>query len=198
MLPIRDTGKIVVLFSGGLDSTTLAHVAGDNLAALLSFSYGQPNAVPEMLAADRFAQSRKIRREVVSLPMFGVSSAMATGSGAVGPRILPGRNLVMLSHAVNFAASIGARNVWFGATRDDDRDYPDCRAQFAVWMNLVSENTYGVSIHAPFAGKWKREVVGIARENGVDIDATWSCYQPNGITPCQTCNACVLRNAALL
>jgi 7-cyano-7-deazaguanine synthase len=212
MLAIHDTGPVVVLFSGGLDSTVLAHMAGDRLSAVLSFAYGQPNAVPELLSAERWARSHKVRREVVSLSMFGVDSSMQLGSGAPGSRVLAGRNLLMLAHGVNFAASIGAREVWYGAN-DDDRDaYPDCRAEFVSWVNMAT-TAYGVVVRAPLLGLNKAGVVREARRLGVDIAATWSCYEPADMpgydyrkveyrpadmpVPCGTCNACILRAQAL-
>lgn len=195
------SSDVVVLLSGGLDSTTLAAMAlaDGRLHSVLSFYYGQPNTIAEMSAADEWARKHDVRREVVKLELAGVRSAMATGVGSTGARVLPGRNLVLLSHAVNYAAANGAREVWFGAIADDNDAYPDCRLAFVGGVNQMALTTYGVGVRAPFIIHHKRHVVGVARQLGVNIGATWSCYEPDMRTlkPCGTCSACVLRASAL-
>lgn len=188
---------IVVLFSGGLDSTVVAHMAGDRLHSVFSVSYGQPHGVNEGMAAERWAMARGVHREVVVAPVAGVE-AMEIGAGTPGPRLLPGRNLLLLSLAVNYAAARGASEVWMGANADDAADYPDCRREFVEAMSELAIAAYGIGVSAPLSWMTKREVVAKARELGVDIDATWSCYQPRGgVYPCGTCNACRLRAGAL-
>ena len=192
---------VVVLLSGGLDSTTLATIALKNevLHSVLSFRYGQPNTIAELFAADAWASQHGVKREVLTVELVGVRSAMSLGVGAAGLRVLPGRNLALLSLAVNYAAANGCREVWFGATADDADGYPDCRAAFVEAMNAMSEAAYGVKIKAPLAHHPKESVVGLALNFGVDIGATWSCYEPDHRTlrPCGTCNACRLRADAI-
>jgi len=191
----------VVLLSGGLDSTTLATKALRDgvLHSVVSFRYGQPNTIAEMFAADRWSAKYGVNREVVSLELSGVCSSMAVGVGISGPRVLPGRNLVMLSHAINYAVVHECKEVWFGATADDMTSYPDCRPDFVEMINRLSTTSYGVMVRAPLIGLTKREVVKQARQLEVDIDDTWSCYEPSMRTlhPCGMCDACRMRNAAL-
>ena len=189
---------VVVLFSGGLDSTVVAEMARQRgrLRALLSIRYESGHAVAEGLAAARWAAAAGVHREVLDVCLYGAES-MRTGPGVAGPRVLPGRNLAMIAHAVNYAQSIGASEVWIGCNADDAHDYPDCRAAF---IDAVNEVSGPVVVVAPLAFHTKRAVVAEARALGVDIGATWSCYEPTvarPLEPCGTCNACRLRIAAL-
>lgn len=193
---------VVVLLSGGLDSTVLAASAlkVGRLRACLSFRYGQPHMEAEMMAARKWCYENGVERVVVDVPMPGVSAAMHTGVGAAGPRVMPGRNLVLIAHAVQYAATVGAAEVRIGACADDAADYPDCRPDFvAAAAGLAA--VYGVRVEAPYVHLRKTDIVRIANGLGVDIAATWSCYEPRsvgfGFEPCGTCNACRLRASAV-
>ena len=188
---------LVVLLSGGLDSTVAAEIArqSGHLHSVVSFCYGQANTVQEMSAADRWATRHKVTRKVFTVDVPGVS-ALDIGAGTHGPRVVPGRNLLLLSHAVAYALSVGACRVWIGCNADDAEDYPDCRRDFIEGVGYMTWNAYGLRVWAPLVDLTKRQVVAKARELGIDIADTWSCYQPSiarPLEPCGTCNACRLR-----
>lgn len=198
--------NVVVCLSGGLDSVTLATKAlkEGRLAFCIVFRYGQPHLEAEVHAATVWCKNNNIGRVLFDLNLDG--SSMSWGPAKPGPRELPGRNLVMLSQAVQTALvtrAMGASQpseVWYGPTLDDREDYADCRPEFVAAVNELA-NVYGIAVRAPFIDMRKREVVALARDLGVDIDATWSCYEPvwRGFTPtpCGGCNACRLRASAL-
>lgn len=189
---------VVVLLSGGLDSTVCAHLAMRNgrLHSVVSVYYGQANAQDEQHAAGEWARKHGVAREVVTLTLPG-AKAMHTGEGAPGPRVVPGRNLILLAHAIGYAATMGATEVWIGANADDYADYPDCRGDFFGGVGRAAE-AYGVAVRAPLATYTKAGVVALAHDLGVDVGATWSCYQTTRTgRPCGTCAACVLRARAI-
>lgn len=191
--------SVVVCLSGGLDSTVLAALAlrEQRLSACLVYRYGQPHLEAEVAAATEWCKAHRITRVLCDIAAPG--GHMAVGVGVAGRRIVPGRNLAMLAHAVQYAATNGAGEVWYGATFDDRDGYPDCRPEFVRAVD-VAASVYGVKVRAPLIDHGKREIVALARGLGVDIDATWSCYEPRwmGHRPhrCHTCDACVRRAEA--
>lgn len=189
--------KVVVLFSGGLDSTVCAEMAraSGRLASLLHLQYGQANAEMEMVTSGAWARRHGLDRPLAALPIL--AREMATGAGTPGARYVPGRNLSMLAVAANVAASQGAREVWIGCNADDAANYLDCRPAFLAAASALTEASAGVQVAAPLVGLTKAGVVARARELGIDIGATWSCYQSATGRPCGTCDACALRKRAL-
>lgn len=192
---------LVVLLSGGLDSTVAAEIArqSGHLHSVVSFCYGQANTVQEMAAADRWASRHKVPRKVFAIDVPG-ATALDIGAGAEGPRVVPGRNLLLISHAAAYALSVGACRVWIGCNADDAEDYPDCRRDFIEAVGFMTWAAYGLRVWAPLVDLSKRQVVAKAHELGVDIADTWSCYQPSPerpLDPCGTCNACRLRIKAV-
>lgn len=192
---------VVVCLSGGLDSTLLATMALNEgrLSACISYRYGQPHLEAEVEAARIWCRDNKVERLLVNLDAAG--STMAVGSGVSGPRVVPGRNLAMLAHAVQYAAARGLKEVWYGPTLEDRDSYPDCRPEFVEAMNRTS-SVYGVTVRAPLINMTKHQIVVQSLALGVDINATWSCYEPrwSGIRaiPCEGCDACRKRNSALM
>lgn len=189
--------KVVVLYSGGIDSTVcveMAHRAGV-LSTALHMQYGQANAEMEMVTTGAWCRSRGLDRPMLSLPIR--AAELRAGVGVAGARYVPGRNLSMLAVAANVAASRGAREVWIGCNADDARDYPDCRAEFLAGVSMLTEASAGVRVVAPLVTLTKAEVVARAGELGIDIGQTWSCYEPDRGRPCGTCNACALRASSL-
>jgi len=190
---------IIVLLSGGLDSTVLAAWAlkVGRLRACITARYGQPHMEAETMAARKWCADHGVERAVVNVPLSGVAAMHEHGAG---PRVMPGRNLTLIAHAVQYAAAVGASEVQIGACADDHADYPDCRPEFIAAADALAQ-TYGVRVTAPYLYLRKPDIVGIARGLGVDIEATWSCYEPRsvglGFAPCGVCNACVLRASAL-
>jgi 7-cyano-7-deazaguanine synthase len=84
----------------------------------------------------------------------------------------------------------------------DYSGYPDCRPDyleaFERLANLATragvEGKTPLRIHAPLMRLGKGDIVRRARELGIDLSRTLSCYDPrDGQVPCGRCDACRLR-----
>jgi 7-cyano-7-deazaguanine synthase len=175
----------VILLSGGLDSALCLAMTRPEYA--LAIDYGQPNATKEIACAERLARAYSAKLTVASIEM---PSAPSPDDPAM---LWPGRNLVLLSLAAALAQQIGASAVIIGANADDSAGYPDCRPEFFA----AAEPALGITVLTPLLDKTKAEIGALARERGVPLLETWSCYYPVDGAACNLCDACTGRERAL-
>lgn len=201
--------KIVVLHSGGLDSTTCLYLAQSqgHQVVSLGVNYGQRLWV-EMLFAEKQCRDRGIERQTIAvrwaktdrpIPLDrNVDEIRRTPSEA----FLAGRNVVFLALASAHAVGIGADEVWLGINSIDYSGYPDCTPQFLDAFSKLQDvaNPIGPKIFAPLIEKSKPEIASLARSLGITRADTWSCYRPDlsagTIKPCGRCDACKLHEFA--
>lgn len=208
--------KAVVLLSGGLDSYTAAAVAAQRGFELyaLTVCYGQVHA-REVAAAREVAGALGVvqHREIdVDLAAFGGSSL--TGAGAIPKSTLespertripstyvPARNTVLLSLALAWAESLGARDLVIGVNAVDYSGYPDCRPAFieaferlAALATRAGVEGAAFTVHAPLIRSSKADIIRLGLSLRLDYGLTHSCYDPapDG-GPCQACDSCLLR-----
>lgn len=181
-------GEVLICLSGGPDSLVLAERArrSGRLRGAVHFYYHHPAMKQERAAAVDYCDRTGVELWIVGLP-----GLQAAALSADGPRVVPGRNLVFVSSAVNLAASIGATEVQIGANQADARDYPDCRASWISSVDALSA-PFGVRVTAPLLDVSKAAI--LAEAGGVDVlTAAVSCYQPGADGPCMTCDSCAER-----
>ena len=207
------TPRAVVLFSGGLDSTTcLAIARRDGFEPIaLSFRYGQRHTA-ELDCARSITAASGVEHIVtdIDLGAFG-------GSALVDPTIevpreesapevipvtyVPARNTVFLSFALALAEARGAHDIYIGVNAVDYSGYPDCRPEFIDAFQRVAdlatrEGVEGrrVMIHTPLIDLTKAEIVSLGVALGVDYSVTSTCYDPDDTgAACGSCEACRLR-----
>lgn len=212
---MTDNKKAVILFSGGLDSTTVLSIAKDRGYACfcLSFRYGQRQKI-ELERARAIAEAQNVSRHLIlSLDLDAIGgSALTTDTPVPKNRTqdelkkgvpvtyVPGRNIIFLSHALAWAEVLGAADIFLGINAVDYSGYPDCRPEFltafATMANLGtrsgSEGT-PFQLHAPLIAMSKKEIIQTGIQLGVDYSMTHSCYDPVGDMACGRCDACLLR-----
>lgn len=203
--------KVVVLLSGGLDSTCLLYEVRRRWRPVLglSFDYGAKHNGREIPLAALHCHKLNIPHEVIPLPFIRdrfVSSLLVSGGPVPnGPysaknmhsTVVPFRNGIMISVAAGLAESIGADAVAIAAHAADHPIYLDCRPAFMSAMRrAIRFGTYArVELLCPFLNMDKAEIAARGAKLGVDFAATWSCYK-GGRKHCGTCGTCRERKAA--
>jgi len=181
---------IVHLLSGGLDSVTMLYdlkQQGFRIHCLL-LDYKQRHK-QELEFAKHHAKRCDCLFTTVELPQLGGLNEQSW--------IVPNRNAIFLSIAVNVACQAGAETVTIGCNRDDAEMFPDCRPEFLRAMNTaVKAAGYNVEICAPYIDKRKWEIGALAKDLGVDAASIWTCYK-GGVKPCGVCPACEKLKLAL-
>lgn len=207
--------KTIVLFSGGLDSTTalalaVAEHGADNVTALSVF-YGQRHD-KELCAAKKIADYYKVRQKLIDLlPLFRYSDcSLLCGSSEEIPKksyaeqlkeasgnpvstYVPFRNGLFISAAASIGLSLGCERIYYAIHRDDaaGNAYPDCSEKFHSFMkNAVETGTGGkIFLFAPFVTWTKAQIVRYGLNMHVPYELTWSCYAGDG-KPCGVCGTC--------
>ena len=205
------TDSIVVL-SGGMDSTVLLADALDKKKrpAAISFDYGSKHNDRELPRAAEICNKLGVSHRIIPLPFINElfsSSLLASGEEIpdgsynevdMKSTVVPFRNGILLSIAVGYAESQGAKEVLLGSHAGDHFIYPDCRPEFnAAFAKAALLGTDGtVHVRFPFSHMSKRDIGDLGRRLGVDFAATWTCYKGREIH-CGTCGACLERKEAL-
>jgi 7-cyano-7-deazaguanine synthase len=205
--------KAVVLYSGGLDSTTCLAIARSEgfEPYALSFDYGQRHRQELELARRAASQAGASEHRVVQIDLrqFGGSALTADievpkdqpVDAQIPITYVPARNTVFLSFALAWAEVLGAFDIYIGVNALDYSGYPDCRPEFIAAFektaNLatragVEQNAF--KIHAPLQQLTKADIVRRGISLDVDYGQTLSCYDPtpNGLS-CGHCDSCRLR-----
>jgi 7-cyano-7-deazaguanine synthase len=205
----------IVVFSGGLDSTTLVYDAinhQDLYVDLVSFNYGQRHK-KELEYAARTATKLNLRHDIVDLssltPLLAESGSSLVSEEEVpeghyaadnmAKTIVPNRNMIMLSIAVGIAVSRGAEYVLTAVHAGDHAVYPDCRPEFIGALSYAAaqgNEDFGNGIKAPYVMLSKADIARKAIAESVPLEDTWSCYK-GGELHCGKCGTCVERLEAI-
>jgi 7-cyano-7-deazaguanine synthase len=211
-------GKVVVAFSGGMDSTTvLAEALSLGHEAIpVGFQYPTKHNHWEREMAQKAQHNFWLDPEnsigdfyVIDLTsVFDCFKSNLLKSGDDIPEghyeaenmkltIVPGRNIIFASILAGYAWSIGAEEVWLGIHAGDHFIYPDCRPEFHDAMNdAINCGTDGeVELRAPFLTVTKKEILQRGLELKVNYKLTRTCYKDQAIA-CGKCGSCQERLSA--
>ncbi len=204
--------KIVAIFSGGMDSTTMLYQLLDQGHTLkaIGFDYGQRHVV-ELDAAQQIANKVGVDYQIIDLsglgPLIGGQSSQLNPDVEVPDghyteesmkaTVVPNRNMIMLSIAVAHAIAIDFDAIAYGAHAGDHTIYPDCRAEFVDAMKgaIGLCDWKSIQLLTPFIDMSKSEIAATGGKLAVPFAMTWSCYK-GGEQHCGTCGTCVERREA--
>lgn len=205
--------KAVILFSGGLDSTTCVAIAKSQGYACyaLSFDYGQKHKVELLHAKKIAAHLDVVEHRFVSLALNEIGGSALTdqailvddyqGDNKIPTTYVPARNTIFLSIALGWAEVLGAFDIFIGANDVDYSGYPDCRPAylnaFEAMANLATQASLDgarYTIHAPLLRLTKSDIVKQGIQLGIDYGLTVSCYRADAEgRACGKCDSCTFR-----
>ncbi len=205
--------KVVVLLSGGMDSTAALYAAHarHTVAGAISFDYGSKHNAREIPFARWHCRKLKIPHQVVALDFMPdlLQSALLKSGGKIPDghyeektmkqTVVPFRNGIMLAIAAGHAESIEAQGLVIAAHAGDHAIYPDCREEFMQAMGeAMRTGTYAkIQLLRPFIRLTKTQIAARGHKLGVEFAQTWSCYK-GGKIHCGTCGTCVERREAFI
>jgi len=197
---------VLLLSSGGLDSTTVAYwLRKQEIPFLpLFFDYGQHcvetewNTLLRVLPAgstppervDMSGIFRGSRSRLIAEPNLWTDAVEANDL------YIPYRTLLFFSAGAAFAQTRGLSDVYSGFINSNHAKEIDCSAAFLNGLDALSENVGPVRFKIPFRDRSKKDVAELAKELGVPIGTTYSCQVYSDV-PCGACPNCVERLNAL-
>ena len=204
--------SVIILTSGGLDSSTVAGIAKSSGIKIfgLSFDYGQRHK-KELEAAKRIAKHfafEDLKIIKIDLSLWGGSSLTdstkeipnkGVDKNIIPNTYVPGRNTIFIAIALSYAEAINADLIGLGVNALDYSGYPDCRPdyieQFQKLANLSNKRgreNKPIQLWTPLLNFNKEKIIEMAYKHNVPIEETWSCYL-GGKTPCEKCDSCRIR-----
>tara|TARA_B100001057_G_scaffold216075_1_gene216399 strand:- start:28278 stop:28958 length:681 start_codon:yes stop_codon:yes gene_type:complete len=209
---VENKVKAVVLFSGGLDSTTaLAISQSQNFQPIaLTINYQQRHKY-EIQASKRILNDYKdIDHFIFDLDLTRIGGSALTDhdidipskrSDDIPVTYVPARNTIFLSIASAYAEKLDISDIFMGVNAIDYSGYPDCRPEFIKsfenTINLATKTGIegkGIRIHTPLIDLKKSEIIQKGLSLGVDYSKTISCYNPSDDgDACGKCDSCHYR-----
>ncbi len=202
--------KAILIYSGGLDSTTLLYEYKDEISLAVTFDYGAKHGAREIECAKYNCNKLGIKHLIIPLDFMNkyFRSNLLESGGEIPEgnydeenmrsTVVPFRNGIMLAIAAGLAESYDLDTVLLANHSGDHSIYPDCRPSFIeAFDSATKEGTYnGVRVVSPYCNITKRDIALRGRELGIDYSKTYSCYK-GGEVHCGCCGTCRERKEAL-
>ncbi len=212
--------KALVIYSGGLDSTTCLFWALDKFDEVqtVTFDYNQRHKIEIEYSKRTIELAKKLKNREINNHYFSIDLSQIGGSALTDLNIdipknrseksmsseipityVPFRNGIFLSIAGALAEKNDILNIVGGWNMLDYSGYPDCRYDF---LNSFERTlNYGTKrgtmgekfkILAPLLRMKKSEIILFGKKHGADYSFSYSCYMGKEI-PCMECDSCILR-----
>ena len=188
--------SLVVLMSGGIDSSVAAALAVDEGIDVIPvfINYGQ-RAFEREYAASKWVCVKLGLESPLVVDLSGYGAAIPSGLTRTDMDLnedafLPGRNLLMLLAGASVAFSKGAAGVVIGLLDESVAIYPDQTSSFVQKAEEAIRAALGetISVLTPLITLPKGTVIRLAREHG--LTETYSCHSGDAV-PCGVCVACL-------
>lgn len=169
--------KAVILLSGGQDSTTCLYWAKKYFTDIyaIGFDYGQMH-VKELEQAQKIAKNANVNYKIFDVKNLLAPSSLTENTdhnqkskinNELPASFTAGRNLLFLTIAASYGASIGAKDIVTGVCQTDYSGYPDCRRNTIDATQLMLSLGIGIGdirIHTPLMYLTKAETWKLAKE----------------------------------
>ena len=180
---MKEKQKLILLYSGGLDSTLLLEMAlkmGYQVYCIL-VNYKQLHA-KELDNAEKYLRNKKISFALINVEGLDVDSVLKNGVKkytGVSEFHVPSRNMMFISFAASYAEHLGVNLIWYGANMADRNAlFPDCYQEWIYAMNQVLKinGSFPIKLEAPLIGMDKDTIRNLAKTYNINEEEVFSGY----------------------
>ena len=182
---MEEKRKLILLYSGGLDSTVLFKMAlkAKYQFYCVLFDYGQKH-IKELEKAKNQCLAYDIPFQIIKLPDLGINSGL-TGSNETGTFEgvsewhVPARNLMFISQVASLAEYMKYPLIWYGANYSDRENlFPDCYQEWVYELNklLAINGSFPIRVEAPLLGMQKETIQALAKTYNIKLQEVHSGY----------------------
>ena len=202
------TTPVILLASGGLDSTTVAYWLAKNDRPFypLFFDYGQHCSQKEWETLQLVLPGDDCVLDTIRVDLSDIyrssNSLLVREANPWEDTVkdedlyIPYRTMLFFTASACIAQSRGLVTVLSGFINSNHAKEIDCSAEFLNNLDALASNVGPVRFELPFRDWSKADVVRLASELGVPIGQTYSCQLFSDL-PCGACPNCVERLNAL-
>ena len=198
--------KVLLLASGGLDSTTLAYwlVSQGYTVQPLFFDYGQHCAEREWSICQKVLHNQTLKPERICVSDIykGSQSRLIVEADIWRDAVydedlyIPYRTLLFFSAAAARAQTIGITDIYSAFICTDHVKEVDCATEYLNNLLNLASKVGPAHFRLPFRNFFKKKVAELAKSLNVPIGETFSCQVYSNI-PCGACANCTDRLKAL-
>lgn len=190
--------KILLLLSGGLDSTALA--AWTRPSACLTINYGQKAANAEIQSAATICNRLGLKHITLSVPLSelgtGTMSKDATQISHNSPEFWAFRNQFLVTVATMCAYKFQYDEVNIGTVHSDQIRHKDGTEEFVFMLdNLIQMQEGGIRFKAPAQKMTSFELIVRSKIPPSTLAWAHSCHTSN--IACGRCNGCIKHSEIL-
>lgn len=217
--------KVVVLFSGGIDSTTLVYDLLKNHPSVFIYplyvDYGQKQGKSELQSIKRLYDNPFFTSQIIQnrlhepkiVDIISTDSSIFKTSLVSHDMKVPNypsdhddtthvimRECLFASLGTTYAHSIGANYIYMMNHKSDNPEIARLHLSNNEAIHHLKSlvkigSNNSVELRLPFINFTKLDVLKFAKSLNVPLDKCWTCYN-SGTRPCGKCKSCYERNKA--
>ena len=177
--------RCILLFSGGIDSTTLLYLLKNFNFEIYTISINYKGRNKKEIEASKKIAKKSLNNDHYLSKTFD--------------HYIPARNGIFIFIGAYYAELLGIKYIFTGHTKEDLKRVPDINENFIKSINkAIFYGTYvgkhiKTRVYLPFINLTNHDIVKLIIKYNIPIEITWSCFREFDYL-CGDCEGCKKRS----